>query len=60
MRSIDGWGVLFPQAAYQQEGGAITPHPDLRSDLPLKGGGAGKDWRTSHQMTVAPPSTANI
>ena len=22
------------------EGGSITPHPDLRSDLPLKGGGA--------------------
>jgi hypothetical protein len=39
MRSIDGRGVLPPQAVGQREGGAITPLPSLRADLPLKGGG---------------------
>jgi hypothetical protein len=40
MRSIDGWGVLVEQVGRLGEGGAITPHPTLRVDLPLKGGGA--------------------
>jgi hypothetical protein len=40
MRSIDGWGVLPPQTPWRRKGGAITPHPALRADLPLKGGGA--------------------
>jgi hypothetical protein len=30
---------MVQHVGYQREGGAITPHPDLRSDLPLKGGG---------------------
>ena len=32
-------GMAQPSPAHG-EGGASTPHPDLRSDLPLKGGGA--------------------
>jgi len=39
MRSIDGWEVLVQQVDWG-EGGIITPHPTLRVDLPLKGGGA--------------------
>jgi 5-oxoprolinase (ATP-hydrolysing) len=33
-------GGMVQHVGYQREGGAITPHPDPRSDLPLKGGGA--------------------
>jgi hypothetical protein len=50
MQSIDGWGVLFQQVDNQREGGVITPHPDLRSDLPLKGGGAEKGRRQSQNI----------
>jgi hypothetical protein len=39
MQSIDGWGVMFPQVGWLREGGTSTPHPALRADLPLKGGG---------------------
>ena len=45
MQSIDGRGVLVPQVQCLGEGGAITPHPDLRSDLPLKGGGEFKSFK---------------
>jgi 5-oxoprolinase (ATP-hydrolysing) len=33
-------GGMAPPSRRHHEGGEITPHPDLRSDLPLKGGGA--------------------
>ena len=38
-RSVDGWGVLPPPSPSHRLSGGSTPHPDLRSDLPLKGGG---------------------
>ena len=34
-----GWGVVSPSSPKHPDGGNTTPHPDLRSDLPLKGGG---------------------
>ncbi len=40
MRSIDGWGGLAPPSRRDRRCGGSTPHPDLWSDLPLKGGGA--------------------
>jgi tRNA modification GTPase len=38
-----GWRGMAPTVSYVRyfAGGDITPHPDLRSDLPLKGGGKG-------------------
>ena len=32
-------GGIVPPSRRQDEGGDSTPRPDLRSDLPLKGGG---------------------
>ena len=37
--SVDGWGVMPPPSRTHRPSGGNTPHPDLRSDLPLKGGG---------------------
>jgi protein ImuB len=39
MRSVDGWGVIPSPSGYSHPSRSITPHPGLRSDLPLKGGG---------------------
>jgi hypothetical protein len=33
-------GGMAPSSHQHREGGDSAPHPDLRSDLPLKGGGA--------------------
>ena len=38
-RSVGGRGVLSPPSRKHPDGGGSTPLPDLRSDLPLKGGG---------------------
>src|SRR5262249_51516450 len=41
-RSVDGWGVWrrLRLPSLESPWGGITPHPALRADLPLKGGGA--------------------
>ena len=52
MQSIDGWGVLSPPSPSHRPSDGSTPHPDLRSDLPLKGGGAFGVWRVP--MTQSP------
>jgi hypothetical protein len=48
MRSIDGSGVLPGHVSCNREGGGIIPHPALRADLPLKGGGA----QTTHALLI--------
>jgi len=40
MPGIAGWGVLPPPSRSHRPSGDSTPHPDLWSDFPLKGGGA--------------------
>jgi len=39
MRSIDGWGVLWPKVGFEKAA-TYPPTRRFRADLPLKGGGA--------------------
>ena len=56
-QSADGWGEMSPPSPMPSSSGGITPHPDLRSDLLLKGGGAFRFASTVMGIVNATPDS---